>query len=100
VIRKLMIIPPEQFEPPLERDPRVLSFRFLLSNSPVPRHGATRSPARPCVCNALVCAGGESGAGRGRHSEEACVGRAPVIPGCAESASCRSGPGTTTSDWR
>jgi len=40
-----MVIPPEQFEPPLERDPRVLSFRFLLSNSPAPRHGATRCPA-------------------------------------------------------
>jgi hypothetical protein len=32
------------FELPLERDPRRLSFRFLLSNSPVPFPAATQGP--------------------------------------------------------
>jgi hypothetical protein len=44
VIRKLMTILLGNFEPPLERDPRRLSFRFLLSNSPIPFPAAAQGP--------------------------------------------------------
>jgi hypothetical protein len=39
-----MVIPPEQFEPPLQRDPRRLSFRFLLSNSGMAAFEHRREP--------------------------------------------------------
>jgi hypothetical protein len=44
---------PWQFEPPLERDPRRLSFRFLLSNSPIPFPAATQGPGCLGVRTAL-----------------------------------------------
>src|SRR3954464_10546053 len=53
VIRKLMTVLLGNFEPPLERDPRRLSFRFLLSNSSTPPPSAAQCAARLGVRTAL-----------------------------------------------
>src|SRR6478609_3555444 len=53
VIRKLMTVLLGNFEPPLERDPRRLSFRFLLSNSSTSPPSAAQCAARLGVRTAL-----------------------------------------------